>query len=59
MLDIRITVDEESNFTGCITLYFNQGGIRNVTKQQQEKVLAVIKDSFNPHKAIFERPTST
>jgi hypothetical protein len=58
MLDIKILLEVESSFTGCITLYLNQGGVR--TAKTSEKVLNVLKkDSFKPTQSIFERPTST
>ena len=61
MLNIQITLDEESNFTGCITLHFNQGGVRNATKVlHQEKFLNVLKlDSVESKNQMFNCPKST
>lgn len=55
MLDLRITLEKESSFTGQITLVLHQGGIRAI---KADGILIVKKDSFNI-KSIFERPTST
>ncbi len=57
MLDIKILLDERSNFTGCITLFLNQGGVRSA---KSDRVLTVKKlETFEPIRSILERPQST
>jgi len=58
MLDIKILLDEKSNFTGCITLFLNQGGVRGA---KSDKVLKVVKltETVIPIQSMFDRPKST
>ncbi len=60
MLDIKIVLDERADYTGQITLFFNNGGIQGA-KIINSKVLTVLKltDSVAPIKSISDCPTST
>jgi hypothetical protein len=61
MLHVSVSLDEESTFTGYITLYINQGGVRTAVKSEtNNKTLNIIKmDTGKPINSIFDRPTST
>ena len=57
MLRVCILIDEVSTYTGVITLFVNQGGVR-AAKEGDKSLKCYKQDSFNP-KRIFESPRST
>jgi hypothetical protein len=57
MLDIHIVIEEISTFTGSITLFFNQGGVRGA-KAGDRSLKYCRPDSIRPQ-MLFDRPTST
>lgn len=52
MLEIKILIEEQSNFTGCIQLYLNQGGVRSAKVVNKQETVVMVKP-------LFDRPKST
>lgn len=49
----------QSSFTGQILLYFNTGGIRNATVQNEQYITIIKVDTFKPATQILDCPKST
>ena len=59
MLTVNIIVEEESTFSGIITLYFNNGGVRGIEKVDNSSLKFKKADTYKPETNFISQSKST